>query len=145
LADRIPVVYGTEGILGIAAYRWKCQLNENSKVPAFCNVLPEMDHNEIVGWHQLDDVTSKVEAIFLVEDDDETRVAKRVKITADILEERVGGVTVIYVGGSTRTEKLLSAVHLGDFVSAYLALIRGVDPTPVESIAMLKQRMAEEE
>ena len=131
--------------MNVAAYRWKCQFNENSKVPAFNNVLPEMNHNEIVGWHRLDDITSKVEAIFLVDDEDSARVSKRVEITADILDEKVGGVTVIHVGGRTRTEKLLSAIHLGDFVSSYLALIRGVDPTPVETIALLKQRMAEGE
>jgi len=145
LGDRIPVIYGTDGILATAAYRWKCQFNENSKVPAFCNVLPEMNHNEIVGWHRLDDMASKVEAVFLVDDEDMDRVTKRVEITADILEEKVGGVTVIHVGGKTRTEKLLSAVYLGDFVSSYLALVRGVDPTPVESIALLKRRMAGEE
>jgi glucose/mannose-6-phosphate isomerase len=145
LADRIPVIYGTEGILGVAAYRWKCQFNENSKVPAFYNVLPEMNHNEIVGWQRLDDVTSKVEAVFLVDDEDTPRITKRVRITSDILEEKVGGVTVIHVGGKTRTERLLSAIYLGDFVSSYLALIRGVDPTPVETITLLKHRMAEEE
>ena len=145
LNDRIPVIYGTEGILKVAVYRWKCQFNENSKVPAFSNVLPEMNHNEIVGWNQLDDVTSKVEAIFLVDDEDSARVSKRVEITADIMDEKVGGVTVIHVGGRTRTEKLLSAIHLGDFASSYLALVRDVDPTPVETIALLKQRMAEGE
>lgn len=145
LHGKIPVIYGSEGILSVAAYRWKCQFNENSEVPAFCNTLPEMNHNEIVGWRDADDLASRVEAIFLVEEDDTSRVAKRVEVTAEILQERVGGVTVIHVGGRTRTEKLFSAIHLGDFVSGYLALLNNVDPTPVEVIALLKERMAQEE
>ncbi|MBN2026152.1 MAG: bifunctional phosphoglucose/phosphomannose isomerase [Actinobacteria bacterium] len=144
LHGKIPVIYGTEGILSVAAYRWKCQFNENSKNPAFCHTLPEMNHNEIVGWHVQDDFSRRVEVIMLVEEDDASRVAKRVEVTADILQDKVGGVTVIHVGGRTRTEKLFSAIHLGDFVSGYLALLNGVDPTPVESIALLKERMAQE-
>ncbi len=144
LAGKVPVVYGTEGLLDVAAYRWKCQFNENSKVPSFHHSLPEMNHNEIVGWHRLDDLTRKVEAIFLVEEDAHPRLAKRVEITAEILGERVGGVTVIRVGGRTRVEKLFGAMYLGDFVSAYLALLNGVDPTPVEVITLLKERMARE-
>ncbi|NPV59718.1 MAG: bifunctional phosphoglucose/phosphomannose isomerase [Actinobacteria bacterium] len=144
LRGKIPVIYGVEGMLAVAAYRWKCQFNENSKVPAFHHALPEMNHNEIVGWHVLDEYSRKVEAIFLAEEDDASRVAKRVEITADLLREKVGGVTVLRVGGDTRTERLFSAVHLGDFVSAYLALLNGVDPTPVEVITLLKERMAAE-
>lgn len=145
LAGKIPVIYGTEGLLEVAAYRWKCQFNENSKCPAFHHHLPEMNHNEIVGWHRLDEFSRRVEIIFLVEEDAHPRVAKRVKITADLLRDKVGGVTVIRVGGRTRTEKLLGAVYLGDFVSVYLALLNGVDPTPVESISLLKERMAGED
>jgi glucose/mannose-6-phosphate isomerase len=145
LYGKIPAIYGTEGILSVAAYRWKCQFNENSKVPAFCHVLPEMNHNEIVGWHKLDEFTRRVEAVFLVEEDDTSRTAKRVEVTAEILQDKVGGVTVIHVGGRTRTEKIYSAIHLGDYVSAYLALLNGVDPTPVEVIATLKERMAQVE
>jgi glucose/mannose-6-phosphate isomerase len=144
LRKKVPVIYGTDGILSVAAYRWKCQFNENSKVPAFCHTLPEMNHNEIVGWHKLDEFAGRVEAIFLVEEGDTSRVARRVDITSGILKDRVGGVTVIHVGGKTKTEKLLTAIHLGDYVSAYLALLNGVDPTPVEVIAELKQRMSQQ-
>jgi glucose/mannose-6-phosphate isomerase len=145
LQGKIPVIYGTDGILSVAAYRWKCQFNENSKSPAFAHTLPEMNHNEIVGWHELNDFSRKVEIIILSEEDDESRVARRAEVTADLLQDKVGGVTFIKVGGRTLTAKLLSAIHLGDFVSAYLALLGGIDPTPVESIALLKERMARED
>ncbi len=144
LKGKIPLIYGTDGILSVAAYRWKCQFNENSKVSAFQHTIPEMNHNEIVGFYELDDFSRKVEIIMLVEEDDTSRTAKRVEVTSEILQDKVGGVTVIHVGGRTRTEKLFSAIHLGDFVSGYLALLNGVDPTPVESIALLKERMAQE-
>ena len=144
LKGKIPLIYGTEGILSVAAYRWKCQFNENSKVPAFQHTIPEMNHNEIVGFRERDEFSGKFEIIMLVEEDDTSRAAKRVEVTSDILQDKVGGVTVIHVGGRTRTDKLFSAIHLGDFVSGYLALLGGVDPTPVESIALLKERMAQE-
>jgi len=144
LRGKIPVIYGSEGALEVAAYRWKCQFNENAKTPAFSHALPEMNHNEIVGWHKLDDITRKVEAVFLVEEGDNSRTARRAEITAELLKDRVGGVTLIQVGGETKTEKLLAAIHLGDYVSAYLALLNDVDPTPVEIISELKRRMSRE-
>lgn len=144
LFGKTPVIYGTDGIMATASYRWKCQFNENSKLPAFCHTLPEMDHNEIVGWHELDDFSRNCELIFLTEEDDSSRLYKRVKVTSEILGDKVGGVIVIHVGGKTRTEKMLSAISLGDYTSGYLALLKGVDPTPVERIALLKQRMADE-
>jgi len=142
LAGKVPVIYGAGSLMGVAAYRWKCQFNENSKVPAFSHVLPEMNHNEIVGWHRLDEFSRRVEVIFLLEEDGEERLARRVEITAEILRDKVGGVSIIRVAGRTRTEKLLGAVYLGDFVSTYLAVLNGVDPTPVEVIATLKRRLA---
>ncbi len=143
IKDKIPLVYGAGEALAVAAYRWKCQLNENSKVPAFCHSLPEMDHNEIVGFQERSDLTRLMEAIFLVSEEESPRMRRRVEITAEIMGEALGGVTVLHVGGSNDLERLLTAVFLGDLVSVYLALLRGVDPTPVESIANLKRRMAE--
>ncbi|OFW56488.1 MAG: bifunctional phosphoglucose/phosphomannose isomerase [Candidatus Solincola sediminis] len=145
LQDKIPVVYGTDGILAVAAYRWKCQFNENTEIPAFCNMIPEMDHNEIVGWHGLDEFTRKVELIFLVEEGQDTRMANRVEVTAELLQDRVGGVTMIHVGGNTPLDKLFSTMYLGDFVSTYLALLNGTDPVPVAIISELKERMAKVE
>lgn len=142
LQGKIPVIYGTDGILAVAAYRWKCQFNENAKTPAFYNVVPEMDHNEIAGWHGLDDFTRQVELVFLAEEEDEPALSRKVEVTAQILQHRVGGVTMIHVGGRTRTEKLFSSMYLGDFVTTYLALLNGINPVPVEVIEELKERMA---
>ncbi len=127
----------------MAAYRWKCQINENSKVPAFHNVIPEMNHNEIVGWDELDDFSRLVEVVFLVDEEDNPRLVHRARITSELIKDKVGGVSVVHVSGASRTEKLLSTILLGDFVSVYLALLNGRDPTPVERISQLKARMAE--
>jgi glucose/mannose-6-phosphate isomerase len=142
LQGKTPVIYGSDGVLEVAAYRWKCQFNENAKIPAFYNVLPEMDHNEIAGWHGLDEFTKKVELIFLTEEDQDPRLARKVEVTAQMLQDRVGGVTMIHVAGRTSVEKLFSATYLGDFVTTYLALLNGTNPVPVDFITELKERMA---
>ena len=144
LSGKVPIIYGSEGLLGVVVYRWKCQLNEIAKVPAFCNVLPELDHNEIVGWKQLPDLNRRVEAIFLVDRDEHPRVARRVDITADLIRDNLAGVSVLHIGGDSALEKFFGAAYLGDFVSCYLALLNREDPTPVERISELKRRMAEE-
>ncbi len=143
LHGKVPVIYGMEGALAVAAYRWKCQINENSKVPAFQHVIPEMNHNEIVGWETLDDFSKRIEIIFLLDEEENPRLVHRAKITSELIKDQVGGISVIHVSGASRTEKLLSTILLGDFVSLYLALLNGRDPTPVERIGQLKARMAE--
>ncbi len=144
LSGKLPVIYGSEGLLAVAVYRWKCQLNEIAKVPAFCHVLPELDHNEIVGWKQLPDLTRSTEVVFLVDSDEHPRVAKRVDITADLIRDNLAGVSVLHIGGRSALEKFFGAAYLGDFVSCYLAMLNREDPTPVERISELKRRMAEE-
>lgn len=142
LCGKIPVVYGTEGPLSVAAYRWKCQFNENSKSPAFHHVLPEMNHNEVVGWDRLDDFTRRVEAIFLVDEEGDARMIRRVEITSELIKENLGGVSVVHVRGNSPVEKLFVSILLGDFVSVYLALLRGKNPTPVEKISELKEQLS---
>lgn len=143
LHGKIPVIYGMEGPMSVAAYRWKCQINENSKQPAFCHVLPEMNHNEIVGWELSGELARRAEVVFLLDEEESPRTVQRMKITSELIKDDVGGVSFIHVSGASRTEKLLSSILLGDFVSVYLALLNGQDPTPVERISRLKQLMAE--
>jgi glucose/mannose-6-phosphate isomerase len=143
MRGKIPLVYGTQGPLRVAAYRWKCQFNENSKNPAFYNDIPEMDHNEIAGWNLTGDLGASFAVTILVGRDVNARMARKVKVTAQLLKESVAGVEVVEISGETVLEQLLSAVHLGDYISVYLALLKGVDPTPVDVITMLKKKMAE--
>ena len=142
LAERIqgsvPLVYGC-GLTVPIAYRWKCQINENAKLPAFHHQLPEMDHNEIVGWGRAND--GACSAVFLEDRDQHPRERQRIELTAELVGDRAHDVIRLETEGESRTERLLWAVTLGDLVSLELAARCGADPTPVEVIESLKDRL----
>ncbi|MBD3179711.1 MAG: bifunctional phosphoglucose/phosphomannose isomerase, partial [Candidatus Latescibacteria bacterium] len=149
LHGKIPLIYSGGGLLEAAAYRWKCQFNENSKVMAFNNFFPELGHNEVMGWDSPGNVREVLSVIMLTDRDDHPRVSRRMEITASMLEDL--GVEVIRVdsswfqeGSSSRLERLLSTVSLGDMASVYLALRRGVDPVPIERIETVKNKLRTE-
>ena len=144
LAGYLPVIYGSEGPLAVAALRWKAQMNENAKVPAFYNWFPELNHNETVGWQNLEDVRTRCHLVVLRERDEHPRIAKRIDITIDLLEEFVGRVTQVCARGDNPAERLLDLVYFGDYTSVYLACALGQDPTPVTRIEELKKRLAAE-
>jgi len=135
----MPVVYGGD-LTGAVAYRWKTQINENAKIPAFSHVLPEMDHNEIVGWAQ-GGGAENLAAIFLTDSDQHPRARQRMELTAELIEPAATSVRMIETVGETRTARMLWAVMLGDLVSLALAGRRGVDPSPVEVIETLKDQL----
>ncbi|MBN2168361.1 MAG: bifunctional phosphoglucose/phosphomannose isomerase [Actinobacteria bacterium] len=141
LVGFLPVVYSSEGILSVAALRWKAQVNENAKVPAFHNLFPELNHNETVGWEHLRDVCAKTHVVVLRETEEYPRIEKRIKITLDLIENHVGRITHVWARGGTPMERLFDIIYFGDFASVYLALALGQDPTPVDRISELKQRL----
>ena len=146
LFGRIPIVYGGEGLSSVAAYRWKCQFNECSKVPSWSNSFPELNHNEVVGWAELGDVTKRSAALIVLRHHGEhPRVAKRIDVTLPLISGSVGIVEQFWAEGSSTLARLFDLIYLGDFVATYLALLQGVDPTPVEAIKTLKSRLAEAE
>jgi glucose/mannose-6-phosphate isomerase len=132
-------VYGA-GPTAPVAYRWKCQLNENAKVPAFAAELPEADHNEIVGWEGAPSV-GRYRAVFLEDSDQHPRTRQRIELTAKLIGSDPEPV-MLESTGKNPLERLLSLVLLGDLVSIYLAVLRGVDPAPVEVIERLKSELA---
>lgn len=144
LAERIegtvPVVYGCD-LTAPVAYRWKTQMNENSKRPAFAGELPELDHNEIVGWASGDASAAEFSAIFLEDRDQHPRQRERVELTARMIAPSGAPVVRLETEGRSRTERLLWAVMLGDLVSLQLAALRGIDPSPVEVIERLKDEL----
>jgi glucose/mannose-6-phosphate isomerase len=123
------------------AYRWKTQINENAKAPAFSHVLPELDHNEIVGWEGAPGV-GRFSAVFLDDSDLHPRVRQRIELTRGLIASHAAATFRLESVGETRLERLISLVVLGDLVSLYLAVLRGVDPEPVEMIGRLKQALA---
>ena len=139
---RCPQIAGA-GLTSAVAYRWKCQINENSKLPAFAHELPELDHNEIVGWSGAADL-ARFSAVFLDDADLHPRARQRIELTRALIEPAAAFAYVVQTQGESATERLLSLVLLGDLVSLYLAVLRGVDPGPVEAIERLKEELARE-
>jgi glucose/mannose-6-phosphate isomerase len=138
IENSVPLFYGC-GLTAPIAYRWKCQVNENAKLPAFDHSLPEMDHNEIVGWERA--AEGSYTAVFLEDCDQHPRERQRVELTAELIADAAHDVIRIETIGETRTERLLWAVMLGDLLSLELAARGGADPTPVEVIESLKDRL----
>jgi glucose/mannose-6-phosphate isomerase len=141
LRQRLAVVYGA-GPTAPVARRWKGQINENAKAPAFFNELPELDHNELMGWTSLPHVTSSTVALILHDRSDDERLTRRAELTARAYEALGVRTELVAARGASRLARLFSLVQLGDYVSCYLALLYGVDPTPVDAIQALKADLA---
>lgn len=139
---RIPIVYG-EGILSEVARRWKGQFNENSKAWSFFEVLPELNHNAVVGYENPAGFGGNVIVLFLTSDAIHPRVKVRVQVTQEILARRGIPWHEIPTRGRRLLAQMMSSIYLGDFTSYYLAILYGVDPSPVEIIAFLKNRLAQ--
>ena len=129
LLGTTPVIAGA-GLTTPIAYRWKTQINENAKQPAFAHELPELDHNEIVGWEGAQDV-GRFSAVFLDDSDAHPRVKARMDLTERSIAANAVASFRLETRGETTIERVISLVLLGDLVSIYLATLRGVDPGPV--------------
>ncbi|MBK5231025.1 MAG: bifunctional phosphoglucose/phosphomannose isomerase [Thermoleophilia bacterium] len=136
--DRLTVTYGAD-LTAPVAYRWKCQINENAKLPAYSGELPESNHNEISGWQGAD--VTRHTAWFLRDADQHRRVRRRIELTAEVVADAGAQSRVIDTIGDSRLERLFSAVLLGDLMSLYMAVLRGVDPSPVPLIEDFKDRL----
>jgi glucose/mannose-6-phosphate isomerase len=141
MGERIPVIWGASGVGAVAASRWKAEWNENAKLPAFAAALPELDHNEVVGWSE-----GQGAPFFLValrHDGEHPDVAARFAPSLDVA--RAAGMEVEEVWAHERSAlaRLLLLTIRGDLVSTYVAIARGVDPSPIEAIARLKRSLAE--
>jgi glucose/mannose-6-phosphate isomerase len=137
LAGTLPVVYGA-GLTAPVARRWKTQVNENAKLPAFFSALPEADHNELCGWEGATASGARPSAVFLEDAGQHPRERRRFELTAEALAGRGAEVVRVETEGDARTARLLWATMLGDLVSLQLAESHGVDPLPVEAIDALK-------
>ena len=141
LHARLPVIYGA-GFLAAVANRWKTQVNENAKHWAFFEVLPELHHNAVVGLGIPAAIRDQALVVMLRSALDHARVQTRWQVTQDLLEREQVAYQVLWGRGESRLAQMFSLIHFGDYVSFYLAMLNQVDPTPVETIAFLKQRLA---
>jgi glucose/mannose-6-phosphate isomerase len=135
-----PVIAGA-GLTSPIAYRWKTQINENAKQPCFSHELPELDHNELVGWEGANDV-GRFSAVFLDDSDAHPRVKQRMELTEQMIAGNAAASFRLETRGETAIERVVSLVLLGDLVSIYLAALRGVDPGPVRMLDELKAALA---
>lgn len=139
LMGKSPVIYGGT-LLFPAAYKWKISFNENSKNIAWCNVIPEFNHNEFLGWTS-HPINKPYAVIDLRSNLEHTEIQKRFEVTAKLLSGKRPEPHIVQAEGKTLVQQLLWTVALGDFVSLYLALLNGLNPTPVDLIEKFKKEL----
>ena len=141
LNGKIVAIYGSSSAMDAAAFRWRSQIAENAKNLAFHHVLPEMNHNELVGWQYPEEVLKKIGVILLRDKEDHPQVQRRFELTRDVINGRAGVVHEVWSEGESRLARVLSILYLGDFVSLYMAYLNNVDPTPVQVIDSFKNKL----
>ena len=142
---RIPIIYGETGMPFVVAYRWKCQINENAKQHAFAGEFPEMNHNEIEGWDGAIEngigigAARDVYAVYTLRSKSEhERVAARLDIHERELLKNLDPKAVQLEGGNDLI-RMMNGFYLGDYFSAYLAVLNGADPMKINYIVRLKE------
>jgi len=141
LYGHLPAIYGS-GILSEVARRWKTQINENSKAWAFHEVFPELNHNAVVGYQFPAELASKIVVVLLRSDLLPQRVRLRYEVTSQLLEQAGVSHQTVDSEGESPLSQIMSQVLFGDYVSYYLAMLYQIDPSPVETIAYLKEQLA---
>jgi len=137
IKGKIPIIYSSDD-LSCVAYKWKIDMNENAKIHAFYNVIPEMNHNELVGYTNL---LGNYHVLILKDDEDYDRIKKRIKINKELIKKKDIGLTEVEIRGECFLTKIFSAIYIGDWVSYYLALLYNQDPTPVDIVEELKRNL----
>jgi glucose/mannose-6-phosphate isomerase len=140
VAGTVPAVYGF-GFHRTVAQRMKTQFNENSKNPAKWESFPELDHNEIVGWETAAEFTRHFSAVIVRDADEPAEISQRIEATKELMRRQIKKIFEVHSLGKSRLAKMVSVICTGDFTSLYLAILRGVDPTPVKTIALLKGKL----
>ncbi len=143
IENKIPVIYSTAPYLRSVSKSWKDEIEQKAKALAIAGVIPEMNHNEIVGWEWNSEVVKNFVTIFLENKDVDPRILRRIEISKEIIKKRGVEVVEVYADGKTRLEKVFSLVLLGDWMSYYLALLYKKDPTEIENVDYIRQKMAE--
>ncbi len=139
MAGKTPIIYG--GLLYPAAYKWKINCNENAKNTAWCGQYSEFNHNEFLGWTS-HPIEKPFAVIDLISSFDHPQIQKRFVISDKLLSGKRPKALQIHAEGETVLEQLLWVVALGDMTSVYLALLNGINPTPVDLIEKLKKELA---
>jgi glucose/mannose-6-phosphate isomerase len=140
---KFPVIYGAQDHIDSVVTRWRGQLGENSKTLSSSHVLPEMNHNEIVGWKNPHSLLMKCIVIILRDKGDHPRIKRRTDITKRIIEQSGVKTIELYSIGKSLLARMFSLIYIGDYMSFYLAILNREDPTPVDRISYLKKLLAQ--
>jgi len=138
----IPTIYGF-GFYRAVAQRFKTQINENSKNPAKWEYLPELNHNEIVGWEEAKEFAKYFSVIFIRDNEEPREIRLRIETSRELISRTLTGLFEVWSKGKSKLARMASVICIGDFTSVYLAVLRGIDPTPVRSIDFLKRKLVE--
>ncbi len=143
IADTLPVIYSDATLMEPVNLRWRGQFEENSKTLAYGNLLPEMNHNEIVGWEKIAHLTGRLSVLMLFNESDHKKVRQRMNIIEELIGDHAASIQVLRTRGEHQLTRMFSLIQLGDWVSYYLAIMNEADPTPVAKIDLLKSKLAE--
>jgi glucose/mannose-6-phosphate isomerase len=144
LGGKFPVIYSEARHFGAVVTRWRSQLAENSEVLSSSHLAPEMHHNEIMGWRPGEEFPAKCHVVYLSDPGFHEKVRDGWTAARDIIERCGAGVTEVKSRGDGLLARVLSLLYIGDFVSLYHSFLRGIDPTPVERIEIIKARLSVE-
>ena len=137
----IPLIY-TSSFLEPLGYRMKCQFNENSKIHAYNNIIPELDHNEIIGWETFLDKQLNLKLISILDENYHPQIKKRFEITSELIQAAGADIISLKSNEENLKVRIMDLIYLGDWISYYLSVLRGFDPSEIENIITLKQRLA---
>jgi len=138
----VPIIYSVADSTSAVGMRMKCQLNENSKMNAFFNEFPELNHNEIVGWESFNPDKMPFKVVILLDKDYHYQIKKRIDITSKIIAKSGAEVITIESDQTTYKERVLELLYLTDWITYYAALLNGKDPSEIENIDILKREIA---
>ena len=142
IAGRMVFVYAGSGVMAPIATRLRQQLNENAKLLGHSAVVPELNHNEIVGWERPGAFHRGLTVLLLPDPEDPPQVARRLRLTGEYAARQGADVRTLEPASGGRLARMAAAVAFADYLSLYLALLAGVDPTPIPSIDEFKRRLA---
>ena len=139
-AGKTPVIYAGSHMSSLA-YKWKISFNENSKNVAFCNQMPEFNHNEFIGWSS-HPIEKPFAIINLQSSFDHPRIMKRFEVSERMLSGMRPAAKTIQLKGDSRLRQLLYGAVFADFVSVYLGILNGVNPMRVDLIEKFKKELS---
>jgi glucose/mannose-6-phosphate isomerase len=141
LHGKLPLIYSGADKFDTVNTRWRGQITENAKTLAFGHVFPELNHNEIVGWEVLTGLMKQIHVVILRDREDYKRIQLRMEVSKGIIAPLADGITEVYTEGKSLLARTFSLLYLADWLSFYLAMLNGVDPSPVKKIDFLKEEL----